>query len=187
MKPFFATLLVVAVSALGAPAVRADDSAIPSAQFPASRYESLWKQNPFAVATPDAAPDSPDYSLVGIAQSGGVSYVSVVNRKTSEHFLVSTGTPADGLTLTSITRGHTDADTFAVLEKDGQPMTLKLELLPSTSEGVPGETPNGASPPILMPSNPGGMPYRPLIPRFRRPAIHLPPMPGAQLPSSPPK
>jgi hypothetical protein len=201
--------LLIALAAglvLTAPSIRADDPPVPTANFPASRYEALWTKSPFAVATAETATDtSPDYMLVGIANVDGISYASVIETKQpQEHFLISSDKPNRGLTLTSITHSHDGQDTFAAVQKDGQSITLKLEQPPAMvgAPGVPGmppvnqmPAPNIMIPQITMPgTNPGGaFPYpgsaRP-FPRIHRPAIHLPPPPtGVQVPppSQPPQ
>jgi hypothetical protein len=181
--------LVLAVSA-----VRADDasSPVPGSGFPASRYEVLWKKSPFSVASAEAVPDSPDYVLAGIAQIEGVSYASVIDRKSNEHFLVSSDKPTRGFTLTSITPGHNGSDALAVVQKDGQAITLKLESQPAAGANGPtasaGPSAPTGVPPIIsipMPGSPAasGSPYRPLVPpRIHRPLIHLPPPPQTPAP-----
>ena len=182
---------LAAVLALTAQPVRADDPVVPGAGFPASRYEALWTKSPFAVATSEVvAESSPDYMLVGFAQVDGISYASLIERQNQEHFLISSDKPTKGITLTSITRGHDGSDTYAVVKKDGQSITLKLEQLPATA-AVPGAPtvnipmPGSMTPQILMPG--AGVPFpnagstRPLIPpRVHLPPIHLPPKPAQQ-------
>jgi hypothetical protein len=191
MKAFLLFLWAVRAATTG----RADDSAVPTGGFPASRYEVLWKKSPFAVASAEAVPDSPDYVLAGIASFDGVSYASVIERKSNEHFLVSSDKPTRGLTLTSINRGHDNADTTAVVEKDGQMITLKLEAMPTSAIGAVGgsNTATGGLPPIIqipMPgaaSTTGSAPFRPLVlPRIHRPLIHLPPPPQDNSPGAAP-
>jgi hypothetical protein len=173
--------------ALAAQPVRADDPAVPGAGFPASRYEALWTKSPFAVATPDAVADSPDYSLVGYAVNiNGVSYASLVEKQSGEHFLVSTDKSVRGLRLTSITRNPNSLDTYAVVQKDGQTITLKLERGPAAAAQGAQPLTSVSMPPGLMPQQlqmPGANPNfnqsgRPFPARFRRPLIHLPPPPG---------
>jgi hypothetical protein len=179
--------ILAAGLALAAQPVRADDPAMPDAGFPALRYEALWTKSPFAVATPDAAPDSPDYSLVGVAEIDGVSYASLIEKQNNKHFLIATDKSVGGLMLTSITRNPNGSDTYAVVQKDGQTITLKLE---QATAAAPGAQPfNPASmPPGMMPQqlqmpgtnpnfNPSG---RPFPARFRRPLIHLPLQPRQQ-------
>jgi hypothetical protein len=177
MKPLLFALS--AGLALIAQPGRADDPAVPSAGFSASRYEALWTKSPFAVATSDAAQESPDYLLVGVANVNGISYASVIDAHNQEHFLISSDKPTRGLTLTSITRNHDD--TYAAVQKDGQPITLKLEQVAA----VPGAPPNTPMPGIMTPqiTMPGATPTfptgsgRPFSARYHHPLIHLPPPP----------
>lgn len=200
MKPRALLFLAIACGTPGAVSVRADDATLPGDGYSASRYEDLWKKSPFAVATAEAAPDSPDFMLVGIASVDGVSYASVIDKKTQEHFIVASDRPSDGLSLTSITPGHDGIETFAVMQKDGQPITLKLESVAAGAPGVPGGAAApvnsmpmpGSVPPAInipMPGTASNFPGRPLIPRYRRPPIHLPPPPtpsSQPAPAAPP-
>jgi hypothetical protein len=183
-------LAILAGSALAAPPARADDPTVPDGGFAASRYETLWTKSPFAVATSEAAPESPDYSLVGIAQFDGISYASLIEKQNQEHFLISSDKATKGLTLLSITRGHDGGDTLAVVQKDGEQITLKLEQLPAgpvTGAGaLPGMPPVNSvpmpgtqTPQIPMPG--AAVPSRPLV-RIHRPPIHLPSPPAEQQP-----
>ncbi len=134
--------------------------------------------------------------LVGIAAFDGVSYASLIDRKNQEHFLISSDKTTNGIKLTSITPGHAGSDTFAVVQKNGQPLRLKLEQPPATaSAGGPNGMPPGMPPggfgqgqgnPPPQIQMPGGFnPYRPMI-HNRRPLIHLPAPPGQQPQSYPP-
>lgn len=191
MKYLF--LALAASLALTAQPVRADDPVVPGEGFPASRYEALWTKSPFAVATSDeVAESSPDYFLVGIANIDGISYASVIERQSQEHFLISTDKPARGLTLTSITRSQDGSNTYAVVQKDGQSITLKLEQAPATAAAPNAPTTNTVvtpgviTPQIPMPGvglPPPGSPNTGSVhppTRFRRPPIHLPPPPTQQ-------
>jgi hypothetical protein len=176
--------ILAAVLALTAQSVRADDPAVPGAGFPASRYEVLWTKSPFAVATPEAAADSPDYSLVLVAQIDGVSYASLIEKQNGEHFLISSDKSVRGLKLTSITRNPNSPDTYALVQKDGQTITLKLEQGPTVGAGMPSINmpPGMVTQQIQMPGagNPMNEQNQPFRPRFRRALIHLPPQPGQQ-------
>jgi len=181
VKYFF--FILAAGLALTAQSVRADDPAVPGASFPASRYEALWTKSPFQVATPDASPDSdsPDYSLVGIAEIDGVSYASLVEKQNNEHFLVSSDKSVRGLMLTSIIRNPNSSDTSAVVQKDGRTITLKLEQA-STMAAPPGVpnvnrfTPGMMTPQMILPGANPTFPQsgQPFPARLRRPLIHLP-------------
>jgi hypothetical protein len=156
---------------------------LPGSGYAATRYEALWSKSPFSVASAEdeGGPSSPDYSLVGIAQFDGVSYASLVNKQTQEHFLVASDKPNEGFTLTSVTRGHDPSGTLAVLQKDGQSMTLKLETAPVA--GGPTVPPmlgiNGGIPP--PPGMNGGMANMPPMPgsqfNQQQPGVPQPPMP----------
>ena len=198
MKTLLPLLPVLALAALP---VRADMAApaaapttqkavIPTADFEATRYESLWKKSPFSVATPDGPTDtSPDYALYGIANIEGITYASLVDAHTNEHFLVSSDKAVRGITLNGITHQPNSTDIFANVVKDGQPLTLKLATAPTpaaaTPNASPGLTPQGAAPGSIVPniiapgSGPGGGAFgnnsaRP-FPRIHRPHITLPP------------
>jgi len=170
----------------------ASSPAVPTASFPASRYEVLWTKSPFAVATSDTVgEESPDYLLVGIAKFDGVSYASVVEAKPpQEHFLISTDKPTRGMTLKSINHNHDGTETYAVVMKDGQTLTLKLQEPPATegpeSAGAPVvNAPGSLSPQIPMPGAGNSFPNTPSVrqfPRFHRPLVHLPPIPLSQPP-----
>jgi hypothetical protein len=178
---------MAASAAFTAQSLRGDDAAVPEANFTASRYEVLWTKSPFAVATSEASMDSsPDYFLVGIANVEGISYASVVERQSQEHFVISTDKATRGLLLTSITRGHDGSETYATVQKNGQSITLKLEQQPVAAT-IPGAQPTPAMPGVMTPqipmpgagsSAPGST--RPPITRFRRPPINLPPRPEGQ-------
>ena len=107
--------------------VWADAPALPGIGFVPSRYEVLWTKSPFAVATPEAAPESTDYTLVGVAQFDGVTYVNLIDKSNQEHILVSTEKPNKGLVVISVMRGYAMAGTVATLQKGDQTFTLKLE------------------------------------------------------------
>lgn len=175
---------------LSAVLVMADEPAIPGSGFAATRYEALWSKSPFSVASPDEGPESPDYSLVGIAQFDGISYATVINKQTQDHILVSSDKPVGGFTLISVTLGHDPSGTTAVLQKDGQSLTLKLEQAPVTGGANQPAMVNNAIP-VNMPPMPGsqllgpqgafngnqpGMPPQPFRRRDR--IIHIPLPPG---------
>jgi hypothetical protein len=133
------------------PAVADGDSGLPGNGFPASRYEALWSKSPFAVASADGSgPESPDYALVGIAEFDGISYASIIDKKSQnqEHILLSSEKDADGLKLVSVARGKDAESTTAVVLKNGESLPLKLD--PSAGSPAPGMTPVPA-PVITMP------------------------------------
>ncbi|HEV3272861.1 MAG TPA: hypothetical protein VGZ93_11830 [Candidatus Methylacidiphilales bacterium] len=185
----YLSLILATGLALTARPVRADGPVVPGAGFAAARYEMLWTKSPFAVATPEAGEDSTDYILYGITKIDGTSYASVVDKQNPlKHYLISSDKATEGLTLSSVIVGANGSDTFAVLEKDGQTITLKLEPPPTAAAG-PG---TGSENPMNMP--PGMMSQQLQMPganptlnasgrpfgRFRRSLIHLPPQPEQQ-------
>jgi hypothetical protein len=177
-----ATFLLAAV--LAGAAVHADDN-LPGSGFPASRYTELWTKSPFAVATPDGAsgPSSPDYTLVGIASFDGVSYASIIDKQSNEHFLLSSAQPARGLTLVSVTPGKDAASASADIRKDGEMLTLKLESAPAPNvaavmpnQGMPTTVPPGMP---IPPGTPLGS-QRPPSVYIHRPMRFIPMPPGVQ-------
>jgi len=180
--------LLLIFLAMGTLAPRADDAALPGGGFTASHYETLWTQSPFAVATSEAAPESSDYTLVGIAQFDGVSYASLIDKQNNnEHFLLASNKPMRGLTLVSVTHSKDASETTAVLQKNGESLTLKAEAeAPASSPTLNGP----GAPPMIVPqiprpgsdlAAPGYVPGQgppPVI--FRHLTLHLPPPPGGQ-------
>lgn len=174
---------------------RGDSPSLPGNGWEASHYTALWTQSPFAVATPDAAPESADYALVGIAQIDGVSYASLTDKKSSEHFLLASDKPVHGLKLVSITSGKDAASSSATVEKDGKSMTLKLEQgpppaaipAPPQPQGVPpGAIPGSIVPPQPPGNRPPGAPNGPPPVSQRPRIIHVPPPPTVQPRMQPP-
>jgi hypothetical protein len=187
---FALSALIARADAPAAPATpapsAAPSAAVPATTFPASRYEVLWTKSPFAVATSDTVgEESPDYMLVGIANFDGISYASVLEAKPpQEHFLISSDKATRGMTLKSINHNHDGTETYAVVVKDGQSLTLKLQQAPAlTGTETPGAMPMNAMPGSFAPQIPmpgsGTGSVRPFT-RFHRPPIHLPNMPSAQ-------
>ena len=136
-----------------------------SGGYPASRYETLWMKSPFSVATSDTASQSPDFLLVGLANLDGVDYASLVNKKTNERYLLASGKPQNGLTLVSVTQGQDRDKTFAVVQNNGETLTLKLSAAPpalpvaggnmvanGAMSGQPRGTPQSPSPAIPAPA-----------------------------------
>jgi len=196
------TTLLLAFLSMTALTLRADDpppsadstdSAAAHDGFPASRYEQLWSKSPFAVETPDqAVTESADYSLVGVAQLGNVTYASLIDKHSGSHILVSSDKALGGLSLASISK-HSDG-VYASLTNQGQPLVLKLESSPSPT-GAPGTMPAGTVPSMQSIPMPGAETPQFATPprvRFHRPLIHLPPrfpnqsVPGATGQPTPP-
>jgi hypothetical protein len=190
--PVVSTPAPMGVPPLTPPPNSASGPTIPTGGYDAARYEVLWTKSPFAVATSeDAATESPDYSFIGFAANiDGVSYASLIEKDNNTHFLISTDKTVKGMTLTSINKTKDGTDIYALVKKDGESISLKLEQAPvSTVAQPPGAAPmNGAPPspglPIPQMTAPGAVPgfgapggNRP-FPRIHRTPIHLPPMPG---------
>jgi hypothetical protein len=186
-----------------APPAPVDDATASHQGYPAARYESLWTKSPFAVETPDeVVQESVDYTLVGVAQIDGVSFASLIETKNQDHRLVrSDNATPDGLLVKSITKRN--GDTYAVVNRNGEALTLKLQ---TATEGTPpGNAVNINAPAVPMPGAftqnipmpgssgaPGSSPsIRPLI-RIHRPVIHVPqrtdtpPPPAGATPGQPP-
>ncbi len=186
MKRIFLLLLFVGMIAFGDPASPPVDPDLPGGGFAPSHYETLWTKSPFAVASAEtAATPSADYSLVGIAQFDGVSYASLIDKGSQEHFLVSSDKPARGLTLVSVTNGRTSSDITVVLQRNGESITLKPEqgaVLPTMAANAPAIPPPPspyAVQPSPYPGAPGEVPgARPPI--RRRFHIPIPPRPPVQ-------
>jgi hypothetical protein len=152
-------------AALSLQAVAADDAATPGPGFSGDRYANLWTKSPFAIATPDAPTTSADYQLVGMAQFDGVSYASLVDRQTQEHFVLASDKPVKNLTLVSISHGTSGA--LAVIQRNGETLTLKQEEAPAADAAAPQAALNR----VLPQANPsvGGV----VSPIFRRPPVHI--------------
>jgi hypothetical protein len=172
-----------------------DDGTVSHQGYVAGRYETLWTRSPFAVETPEAAAESPDYSLVGVAEVDGVTYASLIQKGNGEQFIISSAKAERGLTLTSIKRGKGDGDdTTATINRNGEILSLKMEQAPVATPSVvpnmgvgninsmPGSlTPQMMTPVIPMPGSSSQPPTRPLI-RIHRPPIHVPPRPAQAAP-----
>jgi hypothetical protein len=131
-------IFAVALVLPGSLGTKADPPALPGNGFDASRYKTLWTKSPFAVASDNSAQTSPDYSLVGIAEIDGISYASLIDKQSQEHFLLCSDKPDRGLTLISIKRGQDTSDTTAIIQKkDGESITLKLETVVAASTPGP--------------------------------------------------
>jgi hypothetical protein len=121
----------------------ADSDTLPGGAFDPSRYHALWENSPFAVASPVAV-ESAEYALVGAAQFDGVSYASIVDKQSPDHFVVTSTTPSHGLTLVKLVRGQNADSTFVTLQKNGGVLKLKLE-----TTAVPG-SPAPSAPPVAQ-------------------------------------
>jgi hypothetical protein len=147
--------------------------------FDGSRYEDLWSKSPFAIATSDAPAASEDFQLVGLAQFDGISYVSLIDKQTQDHFVLTSAKPVKNLSLVSISRGAGPGNASAVIMRNGEALTLHEVDTPSKAvSGGPIPIPL-AQPGMTASPNPsvGGM-VRPNMPprvRIHRPPIIVPP------------
>jgi len=160
---------------------------LPGSGFNGDRYTTLWTKSPFAIATPEAGAGTQDYQLVGLARLDGVSYASLIDKQTQEHFVLASDKPVKNLTLVSISRGSNGAT--AVIERNGIMLSLKQDVPPAANG-----TPLGIAPPpsgmnlTLPQANPsvGGMPpIFPNRPYFHRPFVKVPPPPTTPPPPPP--
>jgi hypothetical protein len=164
------------------------DSPVPGEGFTPDHYEPLWTKSPFAVASADAPATSPDFKLEGLGRTDGISYAVILDTGNNDHFIVTTEKPVRGVTLVSISHGRDPSETSAIIKKDGEPLTLKLEHSTQTAGPLlPME--NGAVPMVSTPptwngggiGGQGGLGGGAPPARFRpRMTIHLPPSPSAQ-------
>lgn len=189
MKAFLPCIAFVFLATLAPEmAPGADIAPLPDDGFNSARYEKLWTQSPFAVASAETVvPDSPDYSLVGIAEFDGVSYASLIDKKSQEHFLLAGDEPDHGLALVSVTRGKDIGGTSAVVKKNGQLLTLKLEKSAATAtSSATAESPSHPMSPVARnaPHFPSALHQEPQTNQapptaiIHRRIIHVPPQPG---------
>jgi hypothetical protein len=180
---FAAVALVWAGAAL---LVQADTPpTLPGPGFSADRYATLWTQSPFAIATPDGPAATQDYQLVGMAQFDGVSYVSLVDKQSNEHFVLGSDKPVKNLKLVSISHGTGGSGT-AVILRNGETLTLQQEqaAAPVAANSPLAGPSNGVPIPVFPQVNPsvGGVRpvffHRPLV-RIHRPPVVVPPPPGS--------
>ena len=83
----------------------------------------------------DQAPDRADpllsssnYTLVGIAKFDGISYASLLDRQTGNHFLLSTDKKSElNVALSSVRTDYDPSGPAAIVEKDSVSVIVKLE------------------------------------------------------------
>jgi hypothetical protein len=172
VKPEAALFLIVLAWSAGV-AVAANSS-LPGAGFTGDRYRALWTKSPFAIATAEAGSTSTDFELVGMAEFDGVSYASLVDKHTQEHFVLTSEKPVKDLTLLSLRRDANGAS--AVIERQGEQLVLREENAAPTPAAIAA----ASGPPQLTNVPPGWNPARFAMPpeaRFHRPRIVVPPAP----------
>ena len=168
----FWMLLIALAASLSAHAAPVTNAPFPPTGFPGGRYTALWTKSPFAIATPDAAPESADYSLVGVAQFDGVSYASLIDKQANEHFVLASDKPVRNLKLISISK-RPDG-TLATVLHNGDTLTLKLEnAAPSEAAATPnltaGNSPTLTNSGVIFPNYGAPPPVR-----FHHPHIVVP-------------
>jgi hypothetical protein len=169
------------VLVLANPPALADDAGLPGGAFAADRYRILWETSPFAVASPVAV-ESVQYALVGAAELEGVSYASVVDKQSQEHFVVTSRTPSHGLSLVGLEHGTGPGSTFATLKKSDGILKLTLD---TTVAMVPVNNPVPNAAPTLAPE--ASPQYPPLFRQHPRHArVFVPPIFVPRPPPSPP-
>ena len=149
------------------------EASVPAGGFTADRYQSLWESSPFAVATPVAI-ESSDYALVGAAEFDGISYVSLIDRQSKDHFLITTNTPAHGLSLISLVHGNDPGSTYATFQKGSETLRLKLETGASSAPGAPPPSIMPQPVPTIPPPPQPFLSHRPPRAHFFSPPVYVP-------------
>jgi hypothetical protein len=165
-----AGVLVFSFFAATIMASSAADPALPGDGLSGARYAALWEKSPFAIATPEIV--SQDYELVGLAEFDGISYASLVDKATQEHFVLTSENPVRNIILISVHHGGQGAS--AVIERNGEQLVLEER---NSNPGV------GAlavvSPPAEEPIPPPTFRLlRPMQTRFHSPLVVVPPRPS---------
>lgn len=135
--------------------------AVPPSGCDADHFRSLWTASPFVLATPESTAVSAEFSLVGVACFEGVSYASLVDTGTQEHFTLSSDKPVHGLTLLSVAKGKTGA-TVNIQRASGELMILKE---------AGSSRPAGGS--AISTSDPTGSEPAPAEPLSRKPPVRV--------------
>ena len=128
-----AGLIPAFLLALLVPSLRAAEPAVPAA-FPAARYEHLWVRSPFSVASTTFDPDSAEYDLVGVGKVDDEVYASVQDRQSGEIFVISNHHPSHNLKLFQVHGGDRPEDSFAIIGRADQTITLHLHGATPTTE-----------------------------------------------------
>ena len=154
-------------------------SPLPGPGFDGDLYANLWTKSPFSIATADAPVASQDFQLVGMAQFDGVSYITLIEKQSGEHFILASDKPVKNLTLVSIARGP--GVPFAIIQRDGVRLTLQEENASAPTIGTIRDM-NTRPPGMVISSNPavGEVAQAVLPPRARfHHFINVPPPPAA--------
>ena len=132
-------------------------NAIPQG-FGIKRYEALWKRSPFTLES--VVPElqkgfAADLMLVGTFSIGPRNYVTVVNSKTAQRFLVSETLNSNGILLVSIEKNEDPTKVTATLKKGEETSIVKFD--PAALKNLPSTKSLSGSPrnptPMKNPSN----------------------------------
>ena len=115
--------------------------------FEVKRYESLWKRSPFTLES--VVPElqkgfAADLMLVGTFSIGSRNYVTVVNTKTSQRFLVSETLNSNGILLVSIEKNEDPTKVTATLKKGEETSIIKFD--PAALKSLPSIKPSATIP-----------------------------------------
>ncbi len=158
MKTLASLLRLFCLGALALPlAGRALDQTdrLPGSGYTISRYDILWNDSPFTVATPDANPvQSAEYALVGVCRFKNISYATLIDKKSQEHFLLFGDKPQRGLRLVAINPATASSAATAVILRNGESLTLRLESPPAGPAAAGAGGPPVATQQIAMPGSP---------------------------------
>lgn len=158
-------ITVVAVGILQAHAINLPQS------YPISRYEPLWKHNPFTVSSVSEQSNAgfaQQLVLTGYGKIGSKEYITVFNRQTQERQFLSTTPNAQDMKLVSVQVNPVALKTTATIQKGSETSVLQFD--PTISAPAASAQPNAVPAPMV--NNPGN-PVAPIGPQaplrsFRR-------------------
>ncbi len=188
--------------------VFATESVVPAA-FPSSRYESLKNVSPFALATPEVAPEAPkdsftkDWVLTAISKvpdAQGVDryFVSIMTRdQTQRIYLIGNEPNKDGVSIANVEESPLIGRSKVTLKKGNEFGTVEFDQMLIQSapaqRGNPGaplpggtrmpQVPNGTNGinPVKHPMNRPAIPRPTALPQMRNGAS---PFPAQQQPAN---
>ena len=166
MKLVTSLLLAVAAVAVAA------ESALPE-PFPATRYDAMLEQSPFALATPVAAPPAPaargfasDWYVTGLGYFEEKDYVSIKSRDLSTSFSLYGTEPVNGVSLVSVEWSNERGKSAVTVKKGEETARIEFnqaELQTAAPSPLPGMQPG---------MQPGGRPGGPGMPQAgNRPVV----------------
>jgi len=127
--------------------------------FEIKRYEALWKRSPFTLES--VVPElqkgfAADLMLVGTFSIGPRNYVTVINSKTAQRFLVSETLNSNGILLVSIEKNEDPTKVTATLKKGEETSIVKFD--PATLKNLPSIKPLATFPPNFNAVSPTNRP-----------------------------